>query len=114
MFHTMTEASLDCIETFESASKKCSSKDKMSSFITAIADEYSVIDINHIKPGIAESTRVMLRRVPSLLLVKSLYNPKVRHLLMLAKEKNIRVLEVPSLLFEACALIKTLNLEEDK
>ncbi|WP_202906901.1 cysteine protease StiP domain-containing protein [Vibrio mexicanus] len=114
VFQTMKQTSLDCREVCEPMSRKCSSKDKMSNFIGMIAKKYSVIELNHIKPGIAESTRVMLRRVPSLLLVKSLDNQKIRHLLMLAKEKKIRVLEDPSLLFEACALIKTLNLEEDK
>ncbi|GEM75118.1 cysteine protease StiP family protein [Vibrio sagamiensis] len=86
-------------------------KNKMDGFISSIKQQYGIEDVNYIKPGIAEATRVMLRRVPSLLIVRSKRCEKVAHLLMLAKEKGVTVQVDPSLLFEACALIKLINTE---
>ncbi|MFT5720252.1 MAG: hypothetical protein ACI9W6_000542 [Motiliproteus sp.] len=75
-------------------------------FIEYIQAEYGIGDINRIKPGIAESTRVMLRRVPDLLLVKDSRSADVAHLIQLCTEKNIALLEHPDMPFEACAMIK--------
>ncbi|WP_284193531.1 cysteine protease StiP family protein [Vibrio zhanjiangensis] len=83
----------------------------MEEFISSMIKKYVIDDINHIKPGIAESTRVILRRVPSLLIVRSIECEKVKHLLMLAKEKKVKVEVDSSLLFEACALIKSVSIE---
>ncbi len=89
-------------------------KDQIKRFISSLTIKYSIKDVNYIKPGIAEATRVMLRRVPSLLIVRSIDSNKVKHLLMLADEKGVKVEEEPTLLFEACALIKPLNIEAIK
>lgn len=77
-----------------------------SKFIAYVQAEYGISDINRIKPGIAESTRVMLRRVPDLLLVKDRSSVDVAHLIQLCTEKNIVLLEHPDMPFEACAMIK--------
>jgi Phosphoribosyl transferase (PRTase)/PELOTA RNA binding domain len=63
---------------------------------------------NLIKPGIAEATRVLLRRVPELLYVRDVAEPDVQHLLHLAAEKSICVqpLTDPSH-FRAVAVIRT-------
>ncbi|CAM3249898.1 Cysteine protease StiP family protein [Vibrio neptunius] len=84
-------------------------QEKMKAFIDNMKRIHAISDINYMKPGIAESTRVMLRRVPSLLILRSLDSPKVQHLILLAKEKNVTVVEQKKLLFEACAIIKTMN-----
>ena len=76
------------------------------SYLDKIQSEFGVSDINRIKPGIAEATRVMLRRVPDLLMVQSLADVDVHHLLQLANEKKIEVKECPEMPFGACALIK--------
>jgi hypothetical protein len=65
---------------------------------------------NLIKPGIAEATRVLLRRVPERLYVRDLADPDVQHLLHLAAEKSICVqpLTDPSH-FRAVAVVRTLD-----
>lgn len=66
-------------------------------------------NINYIKPGIGESTRVMLRRVPDKLFVKSTKHLGVQHLLLLAEEKKITIIEKNDLCYNAVAIIKELD-----
>ncbi|ANU27277.1 cysteine protease StiP family protein [Planococcus versutus] len=66
---------------------------------------YSETDYHLIKPGVGETTRVLLRRSPWKVLVNSLENPDVHHILMLAKEKNVPVEVVPDLFYRAIGLI---------
>lgn len=46
---------------------------------------------NLIKPGIAEATRAMLRRVPDRLYIRDVNDPDVRHLLHLANAKGVAI-----------------------
>lgn len=80
----------------------------MQKMLSQIQRVYDINDINHIKPGIAEATRVMLRRVPVLLLVRDVAQPDVEHLMLLAEEKNVPVDVCPDMPFHACSLIKAL------
>ena len=66
-------------------------------------------DINLIKPGIGEATRVMLRRRPQLLLLRDPDAPAVRHLLRLAEEKDIAIETDACLPYQAAALIQDLR-----
>lgn len=75
-------------------------------YLDSITAEFGVTDINRIKPGIAEATRVMLRRVPDILIIRESGHPDVAHLEQIAKEKNIEVRISPDMPFGACALIK--------
>jgi hypothetical protein len=68
---------------------------------------YDIADINLIKPGIGEATRVLLRRVPERLIVRDASVPDVAHLLLLAREKSIPVTFEPDLPYQAVALIKS-------
>ena len=71
---------------------------------------YRVRDRNRIKPGIAESTRALLRRLPDRLLVRDMDDPDVRHLLYLAREKGLAVDPLPGdYLFRAAAVIRGLS-----
>ena len=74
--------------------------------ISELMQKFNVSDINRIKPGIAEATRVMLRRVPDLLIVNDPNNPDIKHLLRIANEKEISIITFPAMPFGACALIK--------
>ncbi|MFM2625834.1 cysteine protease StiP family protein [Vibrio owensii] len=76
------------------------------SYIYKIMKEFSVTNINRVKPGIAESTRVMLRRVPDVLIVRDTDDVNVSHLLQLADEKSINVVVKGDMPMGACALIK--------
>ncbi len=80
-------------------------------FLDQLQQHYNVSDINRIKPGIAEATRVMLRRVPDLLLLKNPQHEDVAHLVQLSEEKGIRIIERPDMPFGACALIKDVTRE---
>ena len=77
--------------------------------IKEIAKEFGISDINLIKPSIGEATRVLLRRVPWKVLVKSLDdNEHLGHLYQLAKEKGVEVVEYPLKNYRACGLIQNL------
>ncbi|MBK1702550.1 cysteine protease StiP family protein [Thiococcus pfennigii] len=69
--------------------------------------DLGIVDINHIKPGVAEATRVMLRRVPERLMLRDPAHPDVAHLRLLAERKDIPVAVDPRMPFNAVAFIKT-------
>lgn len=75
-------------------------------FLHRVTTRWGIKDPNHVKPGIAEATRVMLRRVPELLLLKDADNRDVAHLRFLAEERDVTVRMVRDMPFAATALIK--------
>lgn len=75
-------------------------------FLEDVRCQYGVRDPNHVKPGIGEATRVLLRRVPDRVLVRDADSPSVAHLLLLAKEKGVPVVSTPGLQYNAAAIIK--------
>lgn len=78
--------------------------------VAEIYKYYNITDINFIKPGVGETTRVLLRRVPFAVLVKDLRDTKyINHILRLAKEKNVPVLEYPLKRYRACGIIKNIS-----
>jgi hypothetical protein len=77
------------------------------SYMAQARVRYDISDINLIKPGIGEATRVLLRRVPERLIVRDASVPDVAHLLLLACEKAIPVTIEPDLPYQAVALIKS-------
>ena len=79
--------------------------------VESIAHRLSISDINLIKPGIGEATRVLLRRVPWKILVREgdLDNPRLVHLLRLAEEKDVPVESWPLHNYIACGVIKNLK-----
>lgn len=78
-------------------------------FIDDLKQRFRIADINHIKPGVLEATRVMLRRVPGLLLLRDRGHPDVAHLRLLAADKGVGIHDEPSMPFLAVALIRTLS-----
>jgi len=67
-------------------------------------------DRNRIKPGVAEATRAVLRRVPDRLLIRDPGDPDVAHLVHLAKEKGLRIDPLPGDHgYRAVAVIRTLG-----
>lgn len=89
-------------------SKSSELNKKITQDIQSIQKEFGVSDINYIKPGIGESTRVLLRRVPYLIIVRELESLDIEHLLVLSREKNVTVVEDPNLPYRALAIIKDL------
>jgi len=74
--------------------------------LTRIKETFGIKDINFIKPGIGETTRVLLRRLPDRILVDHLDNPNLKHILLLAKDKGVPVEEYPELTYSCCGLVK--------
>lgn len=77
--------------------------------VRRLGREFSIPDINLIKPGIGEATRVLLRRVPWKILVKNLDDTEfLGPLYQLAEEKGVPVEIYPLKNYRACGIIKTL------
>ncbi|WP_422124163.1 cysteine protease StiP family protein [Planococcus sp. X10-3] len=68
---------------------------------------YSETDYHLIKPGVGETTRVLLRRNPWKVLVRDAAHPDVKHILILAEEKDVPVEVVPDLFYRSIGLIKS-------
>lgn len=80
--------------------------------IAAIDTRFGVGDRNRIKPGIAEATRAVLRRVPDRLLVRDPDDADVAHLMALAAAKSVPVDRLPQdCLYRAVAIIRGLRSE---
>lgn len=79
--------------------------------VKEIQKEFGITDINFIKPGIGETTRVLLRRVPWKLLVKDLNDKdNIGHILELAEEKQVEVIEYNKLKHYRCVgIIKSMR-----
>ena len=74
-----------------------------------ICRRFSISDRNLVKPSIGEATRVLLRRVPWQVLVRSMNDEEhLGHIYQLAKEKGVPLLEYPLVNYRACGLIRTI------
>lgn len=82
-------------------------------FLKSVARVYGVSDPNRIKPGVAEATRAMLRRVPDLLLLNPEKLHDVAHLLHIAERKGIEIRELREMPFVACTIVKDVSLSHD-
>ena len=72
-----------------------------------VAARYGITNINLVKPGVGETTRVLLRRVPWKVLVRAgADRTDLAHVLMLAEQRGVEVVEVPDLPFSCVGLIR--------
>lgn len=78
----------------------------MRSYIDRLQKRFDVNNINYIKPGIGETTRVLLRRDPYKILLRNPRDIHVSHLIKLADEKKIEILEETTLPYSAVGIIK--------
>jgi len=76
-------------------------------YMLAAQAQHGIADVNMIKPGIGEATRVLLRRSPRLLILRDAAAPQVAHLALLAQEKKIPVIVDASLPYHAVSLIRS-------
>jgi len=77
--------------------------------IRNIQSDYRIGDINLVKPGVGETTRVLLRRVPWRILVDDRNNPNLAPVLLLAADRGVPVEEYPGLTYSCCGIIKPLR-----
>lgn len=80
--------------------------------IKELQELFEIPNSNMIKPGVGETTRVLLRRIPWKVLIDRKDNPNLAHILLLAKERGVEVEEFPGLSYSCCGLIKTMGAEE--
>ncbi|HRD66308.1 MAG TPA: tellurite-like stress resistance cysteine protease StiP [Candidatus Competibacter sp.] len=81
----------------------------MTGFLACLSERYRIGNRNFVKPGVAEATRVLLRRLPGLLLLRDPGAPDVEHLRLLAEQKRVTVAVDPAMPIQATALIKDLS-----
>ena len=77
--------------------------------VGSIRKDLLIDNINFIKPGIGETTRVLLRRVPDKILVTNFNDKELEHILILAKEKKVEVEEYPLMAYKCCGIIKNMR-----
>ena len=79
--------------------------------VNKIAKRFNIEDINFIKPGIGETTRVLLRRVPWLILINEKYwgSDELKHIIRLAEEKNVKVIKYNMNNYKCCGIIKKMG-----
>lgn len=75
--------------------------------VERIRRDFGIRDINLVKPGIGEATRVLLRRLPWKILVSDLHDEgHLGHLYQLAREKGVELVAYPLRHYRACGLIR--------
>lgn len=74
--------------------------------VERVRAEYGVSSANLVKPGIGETTRVLLRRVPWRVLLRDPDDPDHLHIRRLAAERDVPVEIVPDLAYACIGLIK--------
>ena len=80
--------------------------------IEAIRAEYGIESVNFVKPGVGETTRVLLRRVPWRILVREADNPDHEHLRLLALQRDVPVEVRPDLPYSCVGLIRRMSESE--
>lgn len=114
--HDLSNAFLDEIESYfedlkpDNTDVQSTVKSKGIDEVKKIASEFNINDINKIKPGVGETIRVLLRRVPDVILIKPNTNPKfIEPIIRLAKEKNVPIKEYPLTGYNTCGIIKDVS-----
>lgn len=97
------EREFEKLKTFELEATSLGMED-----VSRIMNEFNVKDINFIKPGIGETTRVLLRRIPWKILIKK-EAKNIEHILQLALEKNVEVVEYDLKSYQCCGIIKSVS-----
>ncbi|MFD1657941.1 phosphoribosyltransferase [Streptomyces caeni] len=73
--------------------------------VERISEEYGIHDVNLVKPGVGETTRVLLRRVPWKVLARAGAGADLGHVRLLAEQRGVPVEEVAALPYMCVGLI---------
>ncbi|MEW5353697.1 phosphoribosyltransferase [Streptomyces sp. 16-176A] len=73
--------------------------------VERISEEYGIHDVNLVKPGVGETTRVLLRRVPWKILARTGAGADLDHVRLLAEQRGVPVEEVDGLAYTCVGLI---------
>ena len=74
--------------------------------VEGLAATYGIQSLHLIKPGVGETTRVLLRRVPWQILVDPGRRHELKHVELLARERGVPLVEVEGLGYSCVGLIK--------
>lgn len=74
--------------------------------VERMSADYGIHDVNLVKPGVGETTRVLLRRVPWKVLVRADALADVAHVLLLAEQRGVAIEVVPDLPYSCVGLIR--------
>ncbi|MEP6559487.1 MAG: cysteine protease StiP family protein [Nakamurella sp.] len=77
--------------------------------VEEIRARYGIESVNFVKPGVGETTRVLLRRVPWKILVRTADHPDHAHLRLLAERRGAAVEVVPDLAYSCMGLVRRLS-----
>ena len=73
--------------------------------VERISADYGIDDVNLVKPGVGETTRVLLRRVPWKVLVRKGAEAELGHVRLLAEQRGVPVEQVDDLPYSCVGLI---------
>ncbi|UYQ61909.1 phosphoribosyltransferase [Streptomyces peucetius] len=73
--------------------------------VERISEDYGIHDVNLVKPGVGETTRVLLRRVPWKILASRGAGADLDHVRLLAEQRGVPVEEVDELPYSCVGLI---------
>jgi hypothetical protein len=74
--------------------------------VAAVQRAHGIASINFVKPGVGETTRVLLRRMPWKILVREADSPDHAHIRLLAADRGVPVEIDPALAYSCMGLIK--------
>lgn len=73
--------------------------------VERVSEEYGIHNVNLVKPGVGETTRVLLRRVPWKILMRADAYENLHHVRMLAEGRGVPIEIVPELAYSCIGLI---------
>ena len=74
--------------------------------VRRVQAEFGLPSQHLVKPGAGEATRVLLRRLPWLVLVRPDCRAMLEHLLLLAKERGVEVVDYPDMPYSCIGLVR--------
>ncbi|PKW07566.1 PELOTA RNA binding domain-containing protein [Streptomyces sp. 1222.5] len=100
----------DVADTVDDAVKELLAEDRTPTWegwraVERISEEYGIHDVNLVKPGVGETTRVLLRRVPWKILARQGAGADLHHVRLLAEQRGVPVEEVGDLPYTCVGLI---------
>ena len=70
---------------------KNSHKEKYAKFIHYMIGRYNISNSNYFKPGLGETTRMLIRRNPDFIIINENYMSSLDHILLLCKIKDVKI-----------------------
>ena len=77
--------------------------------IEEIQQRFQIKSLHHLKPGVGETTRVLLRRVPWKILVNPSAEQNLAHIYLLAKQHHVEIEYYDQMTYACCGIIKELT-----